>query len=65
MIPTGRAVNSLEEPSTVAPEKHPCGYSNGEWVAFGESPMFWIDEARLHKYLVLELRRHSKSNKKA
>jgi hypothetical protein len=55
----------MEEPSTVAPEKCTSWYSNGEPVAFGESPMFWIDEARLHEYLVLELRRLSKSNKKA
>jgi len=54
---------SIEEPSTVAPEKRPSWYTNGEPVAFGESPMFWIDEARLHEYLVLELRRLSKSKK--
>jgi len=55
---------SKEEPST-APEKHLLGYINREPVAFGEPAMFWVDEARLHEYLGLELRRLSRSNKRA
>ena len=61
----GVEVMDKEEPSTAAPEKHLLGYINREPVAFGEPPMFWVDETRLHEYLGLELRRLSKSNKGA
>jgi hypothetical protein len=30
---------------------------HGEPVVFGEPAMFWVDEARLHEYLMLELKR--------
>jgi hypothetical protein len=47
---------STEKSNPASPqERRSCIHR--EPVVFSEPPMFWVDEARLHEYLRLELKR--------